>query len=420
MTSKIDRSFIAVKDAGRGEGWLRSLRESNDIARKLVGYALNDLVLKKTPLRNVETSMLFTYMHRRFGHGNLAEDNFKALGAGWRLTTPHPKLILFVTPSFSAPGFSFAPYVTADTEREPLDWLTEEIVAEMATAYRRTLLDLLRPVCQRDAYFNALGQITQDNRAPAWTQPKNDRERETFPEYHETSGVPMPDGVFGNENWYRLLGLLNAKGGGDTAAGVQSMIDDAENAAFEELFDESEKLHPVIGALLWSSGSKDARRLVDRIGLDEVGLDRVRELFRVVGNAWVQDVSEWLLSLVEAEVRRCGRIVERFGLFGEVDKCVKNLLVAQSFAVEWKLMAELFGEAYDDDFVADDRYPTETTISLFRDRVAEAGLASVVEWYDRLGASATGRTVRWMAVASLWSSRNARLRQEQAAKAADK
>ncbi|WP_327210246.1 hypothetical protein [Rhizobium leguminosarum] len=419
MTSKIDRSFIAVKDVGRGEGWLRSLREVN-VARKLIGYALDDLVLKKTPLRNVEPSMLFTYMHRRFGLGNLAADRFKLLGAGWRLTTPHPKLVLFVTPSFSAPGFSFMPYVAAETELEPLEWLTEEIVAEMAAAYRRTLLDLLRPVCERDVYFNALGPITQENRAPAWTQPKNDAERETFPRYHENSGVPMPDGVFGTENWHRLLGLLNVKGGGDTAAGIQSMIDGAEDAAFEELFAESEKLHPVVGALLWSAGSSDAKCLVDRIGLDEAGVGRMGELFRVVGNPWVQEPSEWLLSLAADDVRRCGEIVERFGLFGEVDKCVANLLVVQCFAVEWKLMAELFGENYDDDFVDDDRFPTKTTISSFRDRVAEAGLKSVVEWYDRLGASSTGETVRWMAVASLWSSRNARLRDEQAAKAADK
>lgn len=128
------------------------------------GNPFADTILDDTPLKSAEWATLFAYMHRRFGSPNIGGDNYKDLSARWLLTSPDPDLFLTVGPSLSGAWFSFTPFFRTDKEGflRNLE-ISKERRAEIDTAYRDVLLDLLRPVCVRDAHINALGELDDDD-----------------------------------------------------------------------------------------------------------------------------------------------------------------------------------------------------------------------------------------------------------------
>lgn len=185
---------------------------------------LVDPILEDTPLASAEWAILFAYMHRRFGLPNAGRDNYKDLSAAWLLTSPDPDLFLLVGPSLSGAWFCFTPYLRTDKGGflRGLD-IPKERRAELGAAYRVVLLDLLRPVCIRDAHINALGELDDDDPLLEFDE---DADRYLFEvDQHSSCGWASPPGLFGGEEWGKFCELVSDLGRGDIAAGRTAAID---------------------------------------------------------------------------------------------------------------------------------------------------------------------------------------------------
>jgi len=401
----LDPKFVSVKTQVPGR--LRGLADINEEARAAFGNALEDSVLERTPLSKVETSMLFTYMHRRFGLGNIAGDDYKDLGSGWLISTPRDDLFLLVNPSFSGPHFSFTPYVLdKDRSLDLHDSVRGELLESMMDAYERTLLDLLRPVCQRDHDFNVLGEIDEeDNCTPEWAGEGEDDDREDLPRYHPTCGTPMPDGLFGGKDWQRLLGILRLQGDGDIPNGLRNMIAQAEEAAMHSVHNADRELFPIIAAGMRLADYEWAEKVLPSLGLDDSEQARVNEFIQIgYGNGLMNTPSAWALTLTEEQVRTSIRLVAGLGVSTfQMEKAMKNIVRAQLFTREWERFGVLCGGEFELDHIPDDMFPTETTVEGFRRNVAAAGLVTIAEWAEELASTENGRAALWTVVAQLWN-----------------
>lgn len=208
------------------------------------GNPFADAILDNTPLKSAEWATLFAYMHRRFGPPNVGGDNSKDLSARWLLTSPEPNLFLVVGPSLSGSWFSFAPYflMNEGASLRNLE-ISKERRAEIDTAYRDVLLDLLRPVCVRDHNINALGELDDDD--PLLEYDEDAGQSPFGVDQHPSCGWPSPPGLIGGEEWGRLCGLLRDLGNGDVALGRTAAID-----ALSKLLDEPAPVAPEEGLAL--------------------------------------------------------------------------------------------------------------------------------------------------------------------------
>lgn len=401
----LDPKFVSVKT--KAPGRLHRLVDLNKDTRAAYGEVLEDRTLARTPLSKVETSMLFTYMHRRFGLGNVGGDDYKDLGAGWLITTPRDDLFLLVTPSFSGTYFSFNPYVLdKDGGQNLRDTVRGDLLASMLDAYERTLLDLLRPVCQRDHDFNVLGEIDEeDNCTPEWAETDDDDEYESLPSYHPSCGTSMPDGLFGGKDWQRLLGILRLQGDGDIPNGLRNMVAAAEESALQSVLGADRELYPIIAAGLRLADYEWAQQVLPSLDLDETEQGRVTEFIQIgYGNGLMNQPSPWALSLTEEQVRTSIGLVAAFGVpTFHMDYAMKNIVRAQRFTREWERFASLCGGDFDLDHIPDDMFPTEATAEGFRRNVASAGLDTIAAWAEQLSSTEDGRAALWTVVAQLWN-----------------
>lgn len=385
-----DRNFIASRYTRNG-GWLHSLREANDETRKVIGYALEDKVLERTPLKDAEVSMLFTYMHRRFGLPSLGGDDYKDLSAGWLITTPMDDLALIVSPSFSGMGFSFMPVVSLPGKgRDGLQEITGERLQAMASAYERTLLDFLRPVIQRDMDFNVMGEIFDENPVPDWHGGEDD-DNDRLPRYHETCGLPMPDGVFGNKDWQQLLALLGRMGGGDIAKGMEVFVLGAEERAFENARKARPEILPIIAAGFFLAGIDNAREKISMLGVDAED-KRVGEFVRgAYGNGGDAKPSDWLMSVTEADIRESAELVSAFGVGTHyMTKVVDNIAREQRYTIEWARFVEISGREFDEGLIPDVQYITGAAVEEWRRNVASSGDTRLSEWAEELAGDVIG------------------------------
>ncbi len=387
-----DRNFIASKFTRNG-GWLYSLREANDETREVVGYALEDKVLERTPLKDAEVSMLFTYMHRRFGLPSLGGDDYKDLSAGWLITTPMDDLALIVSPSFAGMGFSFRPVVSLPAKgRDGLQEITGERLQAMVSAYERTLLDFLRPVIQRDMDFNVLGEISDKNPVPDWHGGEDDDVYDRLPRYHETCGLPMPDGIFGNKDWQQLLALLGRMGGGDIAKGMEVFVLEAEERAFENARKARPEILPIIAAGFFLAGIDNAREKISALGVDAED-KRVGEFVRgAYGNGGDAPPSDWFMSVTEADIRESVELVSAFGVGTHyMTKGVENIAREQRYTIEWARFVEISDREFDEDLIPDVQYITGAAVEEWRRNVAASGDTRLSEWAEELAGDVTGR-----------------------------
>jgi hypothetical protein len=373
---------------------LFDLRNASPEAERIVGTRLEDKILNRTPLKNVETSMLFTYMHRRFGLGNVGTDDFKDLGAGWTITTPHQNLTLLVTPSFSGvKGSSFRPIVVGDQPIERPS-VSGAFLEELADAYERTLLDLLRPVCQRDHDFNALGEIDEvANPAPDWSIISDDEHSEVaveLPRFHPTCGTPMPANLFGERLWKRLLTISHAAGNGDLTEGLELLVEEKVQAGhlrnLETIRNQEVDILPLVIMGLRTSGDEEAGRLIDRLDANEHTEERVAEFTRVAFNRGTDGAaSEWLLSLKPHNIWRAGQCVQRLGVSDQgLRGSTEKLLHVQRVTSAWKDFMTLSEGTIDDDLVPDFPWPTEEAISKFSNNLENAGETELSTWAANL------------------------------------
>jgi len=403
----LDPKFVSVKT--KMPGRLHRLADLNEEARAAFGEVLEDRTLERTPLSKVETSMLFTYMHRRFGLGNVGGDDYKDLGAGWLITTPRDDLFLLVTPSFSGTYFSFNPCVLdKDGNSNLRDTVRGDLLASLLAAYERTLLDLLRPVCQRDHDFNVLGEIDEeDNCTPEWAEEGDDDDYEDLPRYHPTCGTPMPDGLFGGKDWQRLLGILKLNGDGDITNGLRNTVAEAEEAALHSVRNADRELYPIIAAGLRLADYEWAEKVLPTLGLDGSEQGRANEFIQIgYGNGLMNRPSPWALTLTEGQVRTAIGLVAAFGIpTFQMEKAMKNIVRAQLFTREWERFGTLCGGEFELDHVPDDEFPTDATVVGFRRNVAAAGMDNIAEWAEELASTEDGRATLWTVVAQLWNNK---------------
>lgn len=386
-----DRDFVAARHIARG-GWMHSLREANDESRDLLGNALDDKILAASPLATVETAMLFTYMHRRFGLPNIGGDDYKDLSAAWTITTPRDDLVLLVRPSFAGSGFSFMPAVILPSrETAALKEVVGERLASLAAAYERTLVDLLRPVIQRDMDFNVLGEISDENPAPDWTVCDDDS-YDDVPRYHETCGLPMPEGVFGGPHWERLLSTFHTMGGGDYAAGIARFIEDVENRASVALTDAREDIRPLIASGFCLAGLQDAKSRIEQLGL-QADDPRIAEFCQAAwGRGLSAEPSAWIMQITSQDVAEAVDLVKAFGFTTTtLANGAEHLERAQHVHLEWTLLKSITHGEIDEALIPDVPYITEAAVELWRRNLADSGDTAVSEWADRLSTDERGR-----------------------------
>jgi hypothetical protein len=393
----LDKNFIAARFERRGGGFLHSLREANDEARELIGGTLEDKIIGSTPLKDTEVSMLFTYMHRRFGLPSLGGDDYKDLSAGWMITSPVDDLALIVSPSFAGVGFSFMPVVSLpdrDRNGRGLQQIRGDRLRSLANAYERTLLDLLRPVIQRDMSFNVLGEISDENAVPEWADAEDvdDDTYDRLPRYHETCGLPMPDGVFGNKHWQRIMMLFRGMGGGEIAAGMEAFVEEAERRAFHTSKAASEKILPVIAAGFHLAQADEADSKVTKLGL-AADDPRISEFCRAAyGNGLSAAPSDWLMSLSGDDILEAIDFVVAFGVgTHQLTKAVENVARSQRYHIEWARFLELSGGEFDEDLIPEVPYITGRATDEWRARLASSGDAALAEWADELAKDEAGR-----------------------------
>lgn len=185
-------------------------------------------VLDATPLAQVPWPTLFAYMHRRFGPGHLPANEFKHLGAGWLLSTPDPAVFVAVCPAVDSPGASFIVQCADEGawqhHAQDVPAVSAQRLAQVQEAYRVLLLDLLRPVCVRDRYFNALEEVEDGDALLGFEA-----------NYCATSGCAMPQGFFGGPDWIALCGWALKLGGGDMERGRRRIVDALEQGALQAL-----------------------------------------------------------------------------------------------------------------------------------------------------------------------------------------
>jgi hypothetical protein len=407
-----DNTFISVK--GRAAGNLFSLREANDETRELLGYALEEKVIERTPLKDVEASMLFTYMHRRFGLGNLGGDDYKDLGAGWMISTPREDLCLVVRPSFNGPGFSFIPMiVTEGRDRAALEDIAGERLQAMVEAYERTLIDLLRPVCERDLDFNVLGEIDDEkNTLPQWLEvPEDDEDYDydRLPRYHETCGLPMPDGIFGGKDWQRLLGILRHMGDGDIPRGMEALVRETGERAIEAARSARTELLPIVAAGFYLAQLDDAADLGARIGVPQGEDPRVTEFFRAAyGHGLPAAPSEWFMGLTEGAILEAADLVDAFGVGTyQMRKAVKEVSDTQRYTREWGRFLAITGGEFEFDLVPDEKWITTQSVDVFRRNLAASGEIALSEWAEELAQDKDGTLALWKVLMALHSQKAA-------------
>tara|TARA_A200000159_G_scaffold108482_1_gene101315 strand:- start:777 stop:2048 length:1272 start_codon:yes stop_codon:yes gene_type:complete len=231
------------------EGFCISLRETN--ANKHFGYALEDVILNETPLAKVHYADLFTYMHRRFGLPNMPGNPYKDLSAPWFLTTPHDDVFLKVSPSVSGVGYCFNPYILVEDEFLSRDKIDESNIPEYIAAYKDTLNDLLRPVCVRDSYINALGKLDYDSPYMEYIEESDEHEggHVYVVKHAESSGCCDPFRLFGSDDYFDLNIIFDALGAGDAKTGIKQGVKALQEKIIIRISAESEDV--VVTILAW-------------------------------------------------------------------------------------------------------------------------------------------------------------------------
>jgi hypothetical protein len=381
-----DKSFIATTFK-RGEGYLHSLREANHETREMIGAGLEDKVIERTPLKNVDVAMLFTYMHRRFGLPTIGGDDYKDLSASWLISTPDPDLALMVSPSFAGSIFSFRPVISLPgKDRDELEAITGIRLEELASAYERTLLDLLRPVLQRDMDFNVLGEITDDNSVPEWAEPDEDDDDayDRLPRYHESCGTPMPEGIFGTDDWQRVLSIFRKQGDGDIASGMRAFVDKFEQDALNVAAGSRPFILPIIAAGLVLARLPDAKTKIERIGISAAD-PRISEFCQAsFGNGLSKNPSDWFLSVSENDILEALDVVKEFGAGTHgLAEAIENIPRSQLMHTAWKSFLEVSGGEFDENLIPEAQYIRFSDVEIWRKNLA-ASNASVSEWAEEL------------------------------------
>jgi hypothetical protein len=325
-----DAKFVST--TAKWKGTLLDCRDLFD------GYALNDPVLASTPLIECDWATLFAYMHRRFGMPHVGADDYKDLSGKWMLTTPDSAVFLLVNPSLSGPGFSFTPCILRPDDAPKYAHTASDMelpaqrVEEIKQAYKAVLLDLLRPVCVRDHHINALGELSDSDLDIAlleWDEKNNCDLYEV--RFHPSSGFSMPTGLFGGENWVTLCTMIQHHGDGDTAAGLDNVLQILQEEVFADASDESWQVQRLM--LLFSGASR--QKILAGLRLDEKLISRFNRELKALYDTSHPDYS-FVCEMTDDAVNDATQLLEQLGFGGcDVKKSVKKLRKDQAVSEGW-------------------------------------------------------------------------------------
>lgn len=344
---------------------------------EVFGEVLEDRIADATPLRDVTYATLFTYLHRRFGYPSRGSDPYKDLSAAWLLSTPEPDIVIHVLPSVSGNHFTFTIYTT--TERTPFkpEPVSREEQFRIAAAYRSLLLDLLRPVCVRDSYINALGEI-DDDELLAYD------EKDEAPLYEvkfaASSGYPILPGLIGTKTWEELLGQA-AFFGSDRLDGLTTIVTEGRNRIIAQIPNEPVDVQVLIG--MYTTLSRNNAPAIEIDFAPEVP-ERIAALQAVLWKN-ASPTSEDLAIVNDAAVERAGRYLDALAVRDDLDKAARRVRATARLHEVYEAICDACGRDFPDE-VFDDKPVlwNDDDVQSAVARMKEAGHDALAETVERL------------------------------------
>ena len=369
-------TFIAHTSAGIGP-----LFPCRQLFQGEKDFDFDDTVIASTPLKEVDWSQLFAYMYRRFGPPHVGGDDYKDLAAGWMITTPDPALCLIVSPSLSGADFSLRPYFTpGDAKADPrvVDTLPASRAAELKAAYSATLVDLLRPVCVRDQWINAMGEVDDDSPLLAYDD-EEDAHLYTV-ERHGSSGNGIPLGLLGGKDWNALVGMLLTLGSGDMESGKRAAL----ALLRKEVFGEAQRASAAVKLLMVLAARVEHDLLIKGLGLGgdelqafEMDLKRLKDPASSKGD---------LVRQMDAlSVKTAADFMKRLGMDAwHLKDTVKSLHLSNSVAEAFEDLRKVSENQFPDiDFPEDVWIPEADLAAQLKDAFAKKVAPKFSEWVDQ-------------------------------------
>ncbi|MDO5947874.1 hypothetical protein [Burkholderia cepacia] len=373
------------------EQWGGTLVECRDLWD---GYSLDDAVLGGTPLKKCQWATLFAYMHRRFGPPHIGGDDYKDLSASWMLTTPDCEVFVRVNPSLSGPGFSFSPYLLMPRDAPNRAHRASELnlpadrVAAIRKAYRATLLDLLRPVCVRDHYINALGELGDSALDQALVECDDDASNAFELRFHPSCGYAMPLGLFGGNEWPILCSLIRHLGDGDLEAGRVKALQVLQRDVYVEAASAGWQVHRLMLLGAWKQRAAVAAGL--GLGPDDVArfYDELKSLHdRENPNRAIVD------EMTDTAVDSASELLRRLGLLdAELDQTVNGMRRDKAVSEAWDELVAIAKDSFPDDVAlpkAPHSMDGELPVQL-KAMFNGIGRADLADWVDKTVARPQG------------------------------
>lgn len=358
------------------------------------GYALEEPVLESTPLKEVNWATLFAYMHRRFGPPHMGGDVYKDLSAGWMLTTKDALVFVKVSPSLSGSGFSFTPYhQQSPKDSRSCDFeLPASRIEEVKTAYRVTLLDLLRPVGVRDHLMNAMGELGDSELDQTLENFDEDSEDGSpyIVERHASSGYPIPAGLFGGDEWSTLCTIIRELGDGDMALGRKAVISLIQKQVFDEAATQTKEVKRLM--FMANYGQRDV--IAHGLNLSCAEIASFNADFKIISGTDADALNSTLVSELRLEdVETAAALLARLGMSGHgLKKRVINFKINQAIDESYSQLQLLAGNDFPEESIPANVFDENIDLEGYmRASFRLHGRQDLLEWLDSTLARAYGR-----------------------------
>ncbi len=357
-----------------------------------IPIGLNDIVLEESPLNEVTYATLFTYMQRRFGASPFGSDDYKDLCGGWMLRTPSPSLLVMVTPAFNGAYFCFRPvYLRSANDDKKAHYIEElnlprKMILELKSAYKKLLLDLLRPVCVRDAFFNAVGEVSEDS---ALMKSNRDGDLIYKADFHESAGYGVPPGLVGCDAYPLLCNMLIKEGKGNIAKGATAVLKLLHEPAMEEA-----AAAPLPVKRLIVMGLDKYSELARSLGLTQKEVNQFKIDDALIQQyAWglaqggkrATQVESLLEETTDQVLKMAIGLLDRLGIGGEfVAETFSTALTNWTTSAAWADLHRVSNGEFPEDIIKDiDGLDGKKVAALVRSRLKKAGHSPFVAWVDK-------------------------------------
>ena len=133
-------------------------------------FDINNYV--KTYMKDINGGTIMTYMNRVFGPCNFSGDPYKDISGSWFVSTSDKNLVLRVKPSYTSSNYSFfwfRFYLKQNAYKKVRKGELKD-AAYYTSIMKQTLDSFLKPVNERDVFFNIVGYSNDYKNAiqPSW------------------------------------------------------------------------------------------------------------------------------------------------------------------------------------------------------------------------------------------------------------